>query len=260
MKGVICAGGNATRLYELSRITNKHLLPVGPWPMIYYPLQMLQNVGISEVMVVTGQSHAGDIINLLGDGHMKERGGSDVLFDMEITYRVQTDAGGIAQAVGMAHNFIHEGEKFVVALGDNIIETNIKSAVDQFADAPSGHAMNMLKEVSDEETSRFGIAKFNDEGRITEIIEKPGKLSPGPAPSNFAQVGIYLYDSAVFKVIDQLKPSSRGELEIADVNDHYARQGKLLHTLLEGWWRDVGTIEALASVGQLINETGANNL
>jgi glucose-1-phosphate thymidylyltransferase len=260
MKGVICAGGNATRLYELSRITNKHLLPVGPWPMIYYPLQMLQLIGVTEVMVVTGQSHAGDIINLLGDGHLKERGGDKQLLDMEITYRVQTEAGGIAQAVGMAHSFIGEDDKFVVVLGDNIIEGNIQAAADEFAKAPAGEAMNMLKEVADSETSRFGIAKFNEAGRIIEIVEKPGNLAPGPAPSNFAQVGIYFYDHSVFDVIANLKPSSRGELEIADVNDHYAKRGKLLHTVLEGWWRDVGSIESLSSVGQLIAETGANNV
>lgn len=260
MKGVICAGGNATRLQELSRITNKHLLPVGPWPMIYYPLQMLQLAGVTEVMIVTGKHHAGSIINLLGDGKLKERFGERPLFDLEIAYRVQTEAGGIAQAVGMAHSFIRENEKFVVALGDNIIEKNILSAAKQFEVAPLGSAMNLLKEVPADQTSRLGMAKFDEHGRISEIIEKPGVLSTGPSPSNFGQVGIYFYDFSVFDVINNLEPSSRGELEIAEVNDHYAKQQRLMHNVLDGWWWDVGSIESFAGVNKLISETGANNL
>ncbi len=260
VKGVICAGGNATRLYELSRITNKHLLPVGPWPMIYYPLQMLQLAGVTEVMIVTGKNHAGDIINLLGNGHLKERFGDKLLFDVEISYRVQTEAGGIAQAVGMAHSFIRPDEKFVVALGDNIIEKNILAACREFETAEYGGAMNILKQVPDDQTSRLGMAKFDDKGRVVEIVEKPGKLNPGPSPSNFAQVGIYFYDFSVFEVIHNLKPSSRGELEIAEVNDYYAKQHRLLHQVLDGWWWDVGSIESFSGVGELIAKTGANNL
>ncbi|MFN2613826.1 MAG: sugar phosphate nucleotidyltransferase [Actinomycetota bacterium] len=258
MKGVVCAGGEATRLGELTRITNKHLLPAGAYPMIFYPLKMLELAGVREVMIVTGQRHAGDFIDLLGDGCLATRDGDDQLFDLEITYRVQTAAGGIAQAVGLAHSFIHPDEKFVVVLGDNIIERNIIEPVQQFEKEPHGAAAIVLKEVDDPE--RFGVPRFDDTGAIVEIIEKPGILAPGPAPSRYAVTGIYMYDSSVFDVIANLQPSARGEYEITDVNNHYVRAGTLKHHFLDGWWRDAGTsTDSLIATADLIQRTGANN-
>lgn len=226
--------------------------------MIYYPLQMLQLAGISEVLIVTGQKHAGDFVNLLGDGRLRSRFGEHELFDLNISYRVQTEAGGIAEVVGMARNFIHADEKFILALGDNIIEQNIVNLVKNFSSLAAPAAAIALKEVDNPE--RFGVARFDKKGKIVEIVEKPGKLAPGPPPSNWAQTGIYMYDDSVFEIINNLKPSQRGELEITDVNNIYIKKGQLHHYELNGWWRDVGTIESLSTVGQLIAQTGANNI
>ncbi len=258
MKGVLCAGGEGTRLGELTRVSNKHLIPVGPWPMIYYPLQMLQQAGVTEVMIVTGQRHAGDFVDLLSDGRLSRRGSDELLFSLDLTYKVQSTAGGIAQAVGLARSFVFPGEKFVVALGDNIIESNIVKSVADFAGLPLGSAKILLKEVDDPE--RFGVPRFDDAGRIVEVVEKPGIENPGPPPSRMAVTGIYMFDSTVFDVIDDLEPSGRGELEITDVNNHYIRAGTLHHEVLDGWWRDAGNAEVLASIGELIQHTGANNL
>ena len=258
MKGVVCAGGEGTRLGELTRVSNKHLIPVGPWPMIYYPLQMLQQAGVTEIMIVTGQRHAGDFVDLLSDGRLTRRGSDELLFSLDLTYRVQSTAGGIAQAVGLARSFVFPGEKFVVALADNIIESNIVKAVADFAGLPLGSAKILLKEVDDPE--RFGVPRFDEDGGIVEVVEKPGTENPGPPPSRMAVTGIYMFDSTVFEVIDDLEPSSRGELEITDVNNHYIRAGTLRHEVLDGWWRDAGNAEVLASIGELIQQTGANNL
>lgn len=255
-KGLICAGGEATRLGELTRLTNKHLLPVGEWPMVYYPLQLLQAAGIDEVLVVTGQNHAGDFIDLLGDGRVVTREGEQ-LFDLDITYKVQTQAGGIAQVVAMAESFA-AGEKLVVCLGDNIFEHAQVDAIRSFVDEQDTGAKIFLKEVPDPE--RFGVPVFDDEQRIVDLVEKPVLLDKRytEAPSNYAIVGLYCFDSSVFDVIRTLEPSERGEYEITDVNRHYVEQGDLSYDVVDGWWRDAGTFESLSSIGNLIRETGAS--
>ena len=254
MKGLVCAGGTATRLAELTRVTNKHLLPVGRWPMVYYPLQLLQRVGVQDVLLVTGQQHAGDFIDLLGNGHVRTRAGDEVLFDLELTYKVQVEPGGIAQVVGMARDFAR-GERLVVCLGDNIFEYAQSDAV---ASWETG-AMVFAKEVDDPES--FGVVAYDDEGRVVDIVEKAGSvdLRYDTPPSNDAVVGLYCYPPDVFEVIAGLEPSSRGELEITDVNREYARRGELDVRRVEGWWHDGGKHWAdLAEVGRVIEETGAN--
>lgn len=241
MKGVICAGGKATRLGELTRITNKHLLPVGEWPMIYYALDLLQKNGVNDVLIVTGKDHAGDFINLLGDGRITERFTDKVLFNLNISYRVQPEAGGIAQAVEMAQGFVHPGEKFVVVLADNIFE-NLPKLTNMTTPTV------FVKETN--EAHRFGVIDPEN----SRIVEKP--LNP---PSNLAVTGVYLYDYEVFGVIGTLSPSDRGELEIAEVNDYYMRHKRLRVEPVDGWWRDAGTQASLVELGSLIAETGANN-
>lgn len=257
-RGLICAGGEATRLQELTRITNKHLLPVGRWPMVYYPLGLMQRLGIRDVLLVTGQGHAGDFIDLLGDGRVRERGGAGLLFDLDLTYKVQTEPGGIAQVVGMAEAFAG-GEPLVVCLGDNIFERAEVEAVRAWAADPSG-ALIFVKEVSDPE--RFGVVVYGEDGAVTDVVEKAGVVDAryDSPPSNDAVVGLYCYPPDVFEIIRGLAPSSRGELEITDVNRAYAEQGRLRSARVGGWWRDAGTHEALGRIGNLIDETGANKL
>jgi glucose-1-phosphate thymidylyltransferase len=256
VKGLVCAGGTATRLEELTRVTNKHLLPVGRWPMIYYPLQLLQLAGIREVLLVTGQQHAGDFIDLLGDGRVCARGSDELLFDLDLSYKVQTEAGGIAQVVGMAEGFA-AGGKLVVCLGDNIFEYAETGAIREFAERPSG-AQIFVKEVPDPE--RFGVVAYGDKGEIVDLVEKAGTVDRRYAqpPSADAIVGLYCYDAAVFEIIDGLEPSGRGELEITDVNRAYAQAGGLTAARVAGWWHDAGTHEALSEIGSLIEQTGAN--
>jgi len=256
VKGLVCAGGEATRLEELTRVTNKHLLPVGRWPMVYYPLQLLQRTGIREVLIVTGQQHAGDFIDLLGDGRVAERGGDELLFDLDLTYKVQTRAGGIAEVVGMAERFA-AGDKLVVCLGDNVFEYAEDEAISHFATGAAG-AQIFVKEVPDPE--RFGVVAYGDDGRIADIVEKAGTLDRRyeRPPSNDAVVGLYCYGPDVFELIRGLEPSDRGELEITDVNRAYALRGDLDVKRITGWWRDAGTHEALARIGALIDETGVN--
>ena len=254
MKGLICAGGTATRLEELTRVTNKHLLPVGRWPMVYYPLQLLQRVGVTQVLLVTGQQHAGQFIDLLGNGHVKERAGDDLLFDLDLSYKVQVEAGGIAQVVGMARDFA-AGDKLVVCLGDNIFEYSQAAAIAEWEDG----AMVFAKDVPDPEN--FGVVAYDDEGRVADIVEKAGRvdLRYESPPSNDAVVGLYCFPPDVFDIIDGLEPSSRGELEITDVNRVYAQSGRLDVRRVEGWWHDGGKHWGdLAEVGRLIEETGAN--
>jgi glucose-1-phosphate thymidylyltransferase len=255
-RGLICAGGEATRLQELTRITNKHLLPVGRWPMVYYPLQLMQRLGIRDVLLVTGQGHAGDFIDLLGDGRVQERNGDGVLFDLDLTYKVQTEPGGIAQVVGMAESFAG-GESLVVCLGDNIFELAEAAAVRTWADGPDG-ALIFVKEVPDPE--RFGVVVYGEDGGVTDVVEKAGVVDTryDAPPSSDAVVGLYCYPPDVFGIIRGLAPSSRGELEITDVNRAYAEQGRLRSARVGGWWRDAGTHEALGMIGNLIDETGAN--
>jgi glucose-1-phosphate thymidylyltransferase len=254
MKGLICAGGRATRLAELTRVTNKHLLPVGRWPMVYYPLQLLQRVGVREVLIVTGQQHAGQFIDLLGNGRVQSRDGDELLFDLDLSYKVQVEAGGIAQVVGMARDFA-AGDRLVVCLGDNIFEHAHADAIAAWTDG----ALVFAKEVPDPEN--FGVVAYGDDGAVADIVEKAGDVDKryDAPPSNDAIVGLYCYPPDVFDIIDGLKPSSRGELEITDVNRAYAHQGRLEVARVEGWWHDGGKHWAdLADVGRLIEETGAN--
>ena len=254
MKGLIAAGGNATRLEELTRVTNKHLLPVGHWPMVYYPLQLLQRAGVHEVLIVTGQQHAGQFIDLLGNGHVESRSGGELLFDVDLSYKVQVTAGGIAQVVGMAREFA-AGDQLVVCLGDNIFEYAHADAIGSWSDG----AMVFVKDVPDAEN--FGVVVYGDDGGVTDIVEKAGVVdmryeSP---PSRDAVVGLYCYPPDVFEIIEGLAPSNRGELEITDVNRVYAQRGDLAVRRVEGWWHDGGKHWGdLADIGRRIEETGAN--
>jgi glucose-1-phosphate thymidylyltransferase len=254
MKGLIAAGGSATRLEELTRVTNKHLLPVGRWPMVYYPLQQLQALGVREVLLVTGQQHAGQFIDLLGDGHVKARSGDEVLFDLDLTYKVQTKPGGIAQVVGMARQFAGD-EPLVVVLGDNVFEYAQSGSV---AGWDSG-AMVFAKDVPDPEN--FGVVAWGEDGSVEDIVEKAGVVDRRYAspPSNDAVVGLYCYPPEVFDLIAGLEPSSRGELEISDVNRMFVESRALEVRKVEGWWHDGGKHwEDLANVGRLIERTGVN--
>jgi glucose-1-phosphate thymidylyltransferase len=254
VKGLICAGGTATRLEELTRVTNKHLLPVGRWPMVYYPLQLLQRVGVREVLLVTGQQHAGDFIDLLGNGRVSARGSDELLFDVDLSYKVQVEAGGIAQVVGMARDFA-AGDQLVVCLGDNIFEHAHADAIRSWQ---SG-ALVFAKDVPDPEN--FGVVAYDGDGNVADIVEKAGVVDKryDSPPSNDAVVGLYCYPPDVFEIIDTLQPSSRGELEITDVNREYARRGQLVVQRVDGWWHDGGKHWGdLADVGRLIEETGVN--
>ncbi len=242
MKGVILAGGLGTRLHPLTRVTNKHLLPVYDRPMIYYPLQALINAGIQDILLVTGGNNAGDFLRLLGNG--KDFG----LKHLNYTY--QEGEGGIAAALALAEHFV-DGERGGVMLGDNLIERSFRGAAERFAKGPGG-ARILLKRVPDPE--RFGVPVFRGR-RIAAIEEKPRRPK-----SQYAVTGIYMYDARVFDVIRTLEPSARGELEITDVNNWYLRRGELGFEILRGWWTDAGTFEALHRAGNLVARTGANRL
>jgi glucose-1-phosphate thymidylyltransferase len=243
MKGVVLAGGLGSRLYPLTKITNKHLLPVFDKPMIYYPIQCLVNAGITEIMVVTGGNYAGHFLQLL-------RNGSD--FGLRrLGYAYQEGEGGIADALKLAEEFA-DGDSICVVLGDNIIEGNIKKAADDFA-AQGGGAKIMLKEVQD--PHRFGVATVAADGKVEKIVEKPKEPE-----TNLAVIGIYMYDAEVFNICRELKPSDRGELEITDVNNEYVRRGNLTCEVLNGWWTDAGTFESLYRSSTLVREGGANHM
>jgi glucose-1-phosphate thymidylyltransferase len=258
VKGLIAAGGEATRLGELTRVVNKHLLPVGDWPMIYYPLQLLQLLGVEEVLIVTGQGHAGQVIDLLGNGRLDGRGSSEALFELDLTYKVQVEPGGIAQVVGMAESFAGD-DALVVCLGDNIFEYAEVAAVRAFVDGEDEAAV-FVKDVPDPE--RFGVVVYGEDGRVTDVVEKAGVVDTryDAPPSSDAVVGLYCYSPGVFEVIRALRPSSRGELEITDVNRHYAERGTLAHHRVNGWWEDAGTQESLPEIGALIARTGVNKV
>ncbi|HPC74816.1 MAG TPA: sugar phosphate nucleotidyltransferase [Syntrophales bacterium] len=242
MKGIVLAGGLGTRLHPLTRVTNKHLLPVYKEPMIYYPIRTLVHAGITDILIVTGGNNAGDFLRLMGNGSE---------FGLKhLNYTYQEGEGGIAAALGLAQHFA-DGGKIVVVLGDNIIEKNIRKAVENFKKQERG-AKVILKEVPDPQ--RFGVPAFENE-RIIRIDEKPAV----PA-SRYAVIGIYMYDGGVFDVIKTLKPSQRGELEITDVNNHYIREGTLTWEILDGWWTDAGTFESLQYAGSMVAKTGANKL
>ncbi|HEX2967203.1 MAG TPA: sugar phosphate nucleotidyltransferase [Syntrophorhabdaceae bacterium] len=241
MKGIILAGGLGTRLYPLTKITNKHLLPVYDKPMIFYPIGTLINAGITDIMIVTGGNHAGDFLRLMGNG--KEFGLK------HINYTYQEGEGGIADALSLAEYFA-DGEPICVVLGDNIIEKNINKAVADFKKQKKG-AKILLKEVPDPE--RFGVAEIKN-SKLMNIVEKPR------APkSNLAVIGIYLFDGRVFDIVKTLKPSQRGELEITDVNNAYVEEGTMSWEMLDGWWTDAGTFESLLRASVLVSQTGANN-
>jgi glucose-1-phosphate thymidylyltransferase len=233
MKGIILAGGSGTRLFPLTKVTNKHLLPIGQVPMIYHPIKKLLEAGITEILIVTGVDHMGHVVGLLGSGRDS---------NCEFTYRVQDEAGGIAQALSLAKQFAN-GHRMVVILGDNIFEDPLTEYVKNFAVQKSG-ARIILKEVTDPE--RFGVAELRGD-RVIGIEEKPQKPK-----SNLAVTGVYMYDSQVFEVIRALKPSSRGELEITDVNNAYIERGELAYDLFKGWWTDAGTFESLHLANELI--------
>ncbi len=237
MKGVVLAGGLGKRLYPLTKITNKHLLPVYNKPMVFYPIQTLVDAGIKDILIVTGGNSAGDFLRLLGNGK---------IFGLpHLNYTYQEGEGGIAAALSLAEHF-SRGDKIVVILGDNIIEKSIKKEVEMFKRQKDG-ARILLKEV--EHPERFGVVEFDKKGKIKKIIEKPEK-----APSNFVVTGIYMYDSYVFEIIKKLKPSERGELEITDVNNRYLKKGKLTYGILDGWWTDAGTFDSLLRANNLVAE------
>ncbi|HJQ32253.1 MAG TPA: sugar phosphate nucleotidyltransferase [Pyrinomonadaceae bacterium] len=242
MKGIVLAGGLATRLRPLTAVTNKHLLPVYDRPMIYYPVQALVNAGVREIMIVTGGNSAGDFLKLLRNG--REFG----LAHLNYTY--QEGEGGIAAALDLCEAFA-EGEPICVVLGDNIIERNICKAVKAYRHQGGG-AKILLKKVEDPQ--RFGVPEL-DGRRVLRIEEKP-KVPK----SDYAVIGIYMYDAEVFKIIKTLKPSARGELEITDVNNAYIERGEMTWDELDGWWTDAGTFESLLRASNLVAETGANKL
>ena len=242
MKGVILAGGLGSRLFPLTKITNKHLLPVYDRPMIYYPLQTLINAGIDDIMIVTGGNAAGDFLRLLGNG--KEFG----LKHLNYTY--QEGEGGIADALRLVEHFADD-QPICVVLGDNLIEGNIRAAAEDYERQGKG-AKILLKKVPDPE--RFGVPVL-DGKQVLEIEEKP--KSPR---SEYAVIGIYFYDQTVFDVIRTLKPSGRGELEITDVNNYYIGQGTMTWGELDGWWTDAGTFESLLRASNMVAETGANKI
>ena len=241
MKGIILAGGLGTRLYPLTKITNKHLLPVYDRPMIFHPVQTLINAGIRDILIVTGGNNAGDFLRLLGNGKS---------FGLKhINYTYQEKEGGIAEAAGLAEHFA-EGEKVLIMLGDNIIEGNIQKAVEDFKSQRSG-AKILLREVDN--PKEYGIAQIKN-GKIIKIEEKPKRPK-----SNYAVIGIYMYDNQVFDIVRTLKPSARGELELTDVNNAYLQQGNLTYSFLKGYWLDAGeSIDALLKANKIVAQKGAN--
>jgi glucose-1-phosphate thymidylyltransferase len=245
VRGVLLAGGTGSRLHPLTRITNKHLLPVYDRPMVHWAIEALVKAGIRDLLLVSGGDHMGDFMRLLGDGHE--------LGLRNLSYAVQAQAGGVAQALGLAESFA-DGEPVVVMLADNIFERSIRPTVEAFAEDPHG-ARVLLSEVAEPEHLRhLGVAELDDAGRILRIIEKPSD-----PPTNLAVTGLYCFDGSVFSVIAGLSPSSRGELEIADVNNHYASSGSLTHELVVGYWADAGeSIDAYQAASDFVRDNGAN--
>jgi glucose-1-phosphate thymidylyltransferase len=225
MKGIVLAGGTGSRLFPLTKVTNKHLLPVGRKPMIFHPIGKLLEASIREILIVTGVDHMGDVVSFLGSGRD---------FGCDFTYRVQDQAGGIAQALALAQNFVHD-DQMIVLLGDNIFADTIKPYVENFRKQRVG-AKILLKKVNDPQ--RYGVAEFNGR-KVLSIEEKP--KSP---KSSYAVTGIYMYDPAVFDIVKKLKPSRRGELEITDVNNAYIARQQLTCDMLKGWWTDAGTFDS----------------
>lgn len=232
MKGIILAGGTGSRLYPLTKVTNKHLLPVGKYPMIFHSVYKLKAAGIEDILIVTGKDHMGDVVNLLGSG--SEMG-------VSFTYKVQDEAGGIAQALNLAEHFVGE-DQMVVILGDNVFEDDITPFVENFRTQMLG-AKILIQEVHD--PKRFGVPEI-DGDKIVSIEEKPQEPK-----SSYAVTGIYMFDHSVFDIVKTLKPSARGELEITDVNNAYIANGQLTYDVLTGWWTDAGTHASLARANEL---------
>ena len=235
MKGIILAGGTGSRLFPLTKVTNKHLLPVGKYPMIFHPIYKLKQADINDILIVTGKDHMGDVVNLLGSG--KEMG-------VNFTYKVQDEAGGIAQALDLAENFVGE-DQMVVILGDNVFEDDISPFVSNFRKQKEG-AKLLIQEVQD--PHRFGVAELHGQ-QIVSIEEKPKYPK-----SNYAVTGIYMFDHRVFNIVKTLKPSTRGELEITDVNNAYIDLGELSFDVLHGWWTDAGTHSSLSRANELAKD------
>ncbi len=233
LKGIVLAGGTGSRLMPLTKVTNKHLLPVGHKPMVFYPIEKLTAIGIEEILIVTGVEHMGDVVSLLGSG--KD-------FGCRFTYKVQDQAGGIAQALALAENFAN-GQPLAVILGDNIFQANLANYAGKFIAQKTG-ARILLKQV--EYPQRFGVAELSGD-KIIGIEEKPEQPK-----SNYAVTGVYFYDACVFDIIRTLKPSGRGEFEITHVNDSYIAQGRLEYDILDGWWTDAGTFESLSRANELV--------
>lgn len=231
--GIILAGGTGSRLYPCTKVTNKHLLPIGEMPMIFYPLKKLVGAGITDIMIVTGTEHMGDFISLLGSG---------TEFGCHLTYRVQDEAGGIAEALSLAERF-SQNDPMCVILGDNIFEESIAPLIAAFSAEPQT-ARILLKEVVDPE--RFGVPRIENE-HVVEIVEKPAD-----PPSSYAVTGIYCYPPDVYNIIRNLKPSQRGELEITDVNNAYLKTNRLKYTVMTGYWTDAGTFHSLAKANELV--------
>ncbi len=234
MKGIVLAGGLGSRLLPLTKVTNKHLLPIYNKPMIYYPIETLVGAGVEDILLVTGGASAGDFLKLLGNG--KEFG----LKHMNYTY--QEGEGGIAEALGLAEHFA-EDDAITVILGDNIIESSIRAAAEDFRKQKEG-AKIFLKKVNDPE--RFGVATLEGD-KVVKIVEKPKNPE-----SDYAVIGVYMYDNAVFDIIKTLKPSDRGELEITDVNNAYIERGAMTYEVLDGWWTDAGTFPSLIRANKLV--------
>ncbi|HNR03599.1 MAG TPA: sugar phosphate nucleotidyltransferase [Bacillota bacterium] len=235
MKGIILAGGTGSRLYPLTKVTNKHLLPVGKHPMIDHLIAKIKQAGICDIMVITGKEHMGAVVNLLGSGHD---------YGVKFTYRIQDQPGGIAQALGLCEEFVHD-DRCLVILGDNIFEDDISEYVENFMQQEKG-AKILIKKVPDPQ--RYGVAELKG-GNIVGIEEKPEKPK-----SDCCVTGIYMYDNRVFNVIKSLKPSNRGELEITDVNNWYIKDGSLTFDVLEGWWTDAGTFSSFAYANELAKD------
>jgi glucose-1-phosphate thymidylyltransferase len=245
MKGVILAGGTGTRLHPLTRITNKHLLPIYDRPMVTYAIEALVRAGVVELMLVTGGTHAGEFLRLLGNGHE---------YGIErLSYAYQDQAGGIAEALGLAERFV-DGEPVVVMLADNVVERSLRPAVESFRRQERGARIILSRVDEPEHLRHLGVPELDGDGRVVRIVEKPAE-----PPSPYAVTGIYFYDAAVFEVIPTLRPSGRGELEITDVNNHYVDVGQMEYDVLDGFWGDAGeSIDAYYEVNDFVRAHGAN--
>jgi glucose-1-phosphate thymidylyltransferase len=245
LKGVILAGGKGTRLHPLTRITNKHLLPIYDRPMVTYAVEALVGAGVTELMLVTGGTHAGEFFRLFGDGHEY---GIDRLF-----YAYQEEEGGIAEALGYAERFVR-GDRVIVMLADNVLEGSIAPAMENFEHQESGARVLLAELESEEHLRHLGVPEFDGNGRLVRIVEKPED-----PPSSYAVTGIYFYDEQVFEVIPQLVPSARGEFEITDVNNWYVERGAMEYDVLEGFWGDAGeSIDAYYAVNDFVRANGVN--